>query len=99
MSKTLYAKIWDAHAILEGDDGQTLLHVSRHFIQDGSNHAFEFLQNRGLGVRHPDQVFATPDHGVPSWSHTSPRSPSPTSGAWSTADAQHRQIRHRPFRA
>jgi 3-isopropylmalate/(R)-2-methylmalate dehydratase large subunit len=69
MSKTLYQKIWDAHSILEADDGQTLLYVTRHFVQDGSNHAFEFLQDRGLGVRRPDQVFATPDHGVPSSSH------------------------------
>ena len=69
MSKTLYQKIWDAHSILEADGGQTLLHVTRHLIQDGSNHAFEFLRSRGLGVRRPDQVFATPDHGVPSRSH------------------------------
>jgi len=69
MSKTLYEKIWNAHAIFEGADGQTLLHVGRHIIHDGSSHAFEFLQNRGLRVRRPNQVFATPDHGVPSNSH------------------------------
>ena len=69
MSRTLYEKIWDAHAIVQGEDGQTLLHVARHFAQDGSCHAFEFLQGRGLAVRHPDQVFATPDHGVPTKSH------------------------------
>ena len=66
MSKTLYEKIWDAHTILEGEDGQTLLHVARHFVQDGSSPAFERLQDRGLGVRRPDQTFATPDHGVSS---------------------------------
>src|SRR5258706_14938647 len=69
MSKTMYEKIWDAHAILEGEGGQTLLHVGRHFIQDGSYHAFEFLKSRGLAVRKPDQVFATPDHGVSSTGH------------------------------
>lgn len=66
MSKTMYQKIWDAHAILEGEGGQTLLHVGRHLAQDGSCHAFEFLQDRGLGVRRPDQVFAMPDHAAPS---------------------------------
>src|SRR5882757_7533959 len=66
MSKTLYEKIWDAHAILQGDDGQTLLHVARHIVQDGSNHAFEALRQRNLSVRRPDQMFATPDHAVPS---------------------------------
>ncbi len=66
MSKTLYEKIWDAHTILQGEDGQTLLHVGRHLAQDGSCHAFEFLQDRGLVVRRPDQVFAMPDHAAPS---------------------------------
>jgi 3-isopropylmalate/(R)-2-methylmalate dehydratase large subunit len=70
MSKTMYEKIWDTHAILHGDNGQTLLHVTRHLAHDGSCHAFDFLQARGLTVRRPDQVFATPDHGVSSTSHT-----------------------------
>jgi 3-isopropylmalate/(R)-2-methylmalate dehydratase large subunit len=69
MSKTLYGKIWEAHSILEGPDGQTLLHVARHIAHDGSYHAFEFLRERGLTVRCPDQMFATPDHGVSSRSH------------------------------
>ncbi|UVH60625.1 3-isopropylmalate dehydratase large subunit [Variovorax paradoxus] len=69
MNKTLYDKIWNAHAITQGDDGQTLLHVARHLAHDGSGHAFDFLQARGLGVRRPDQVFATPDHGVSTRSH------------------------------
>jgi len=69
MNETLYDKIWNSHAIVQGDDGQTLLHVARHLAHDGSCHAFEFLQARGLRVRRPDQVFATPDHGVPSASH------------------------------
>lgn len=65
MGRTLYEKIWQRHTIREGEDGQTLLHVTRHFVHDGSNHAFAFLDARGLGVRRPDQIFATPDHGVP----------------------------------
>jgi len=69
VSKTLYEKIWNTHAILQGEDGQTLLHVARHIAHDGSSHAFEFLEDRGLTVRRPDQVFATPDHGVSSQSH------------------------------
>jgi 3-isopropylmalate/(R)-2-methylmalate dehydratase large subunit len=69
MGRTLYEKIWDAHRIVEGDDGQTLLHVARHLVHDGSVHAFEFLRDRGLKVRRPDQVFATPDHGVSTLVH------------------------------
>ena len=77
MGKTLYEKIWDAHAILQGDDGQTLLHVARHMAHDGSGHAFEFLQDRGLTVRRPDQTFATPDHGSCRGATTSPPSTDP----------------------
>src|SRR5947207_756743 len=69
LMKTLYEKIWDAHRILDADDGQTLLHVARHLVHDGSVHAFSFLAKRGLKVRRPDQAFATPDHGVPTRTH------------------------------
>jgi 3-isopropylmalate/(R)-2-methylmalate dehydratase large subunit len=69
MAKTIYDKVWDAHTILEGEDGRTLVHVARHLAHDGSCHAFEFLRERQLRVRRPDQVFATPDHGVPTGSH------------------------------
>jgi 3-isopropylmalate/(R)-2-methylmalate dehydratase large subunit len=69
MGRTLQQKIWDAHRIVESEDGQTLLHVARHLVHDGSVHAFEFLRDRGLKVRRPDQVFATPDHGVSTLVH------------------------------
>ena len=67
--KTLFQKIWDDHLIHEEEDGRCLLHVSRHFAHDGSWHAFRFLKERGLKVRHPEQLFATPDHGVSTLSH------------------------------
>jgi 3-isopropylmalate/(R)-2-methylmalate dehydratase large subunit len=69
MGRTLYEKIWEAHEILASDDGQVLLHVARHLVHDGSVHAFEFLRDRGLKVRRPDQIFATPDHGVSTLVH------------------------------
>jgi 3-isopropylmalate/(R)-2-methylmalate dehydratase large subunit len=77
MGKTLYEKIWQAHAIVEGHDGQTLLHVARHLVHDGSVHAFEFLADRGLKVRRPDQIFATPDHGVSTLIHQVEAIPDP----------------------
>lgn len=67
--QTMFAKIWQRHLICEDGDGRSLLHVSRHFAHDGSWHAFSFLQSRGLPVRHPDQLFTTPDHGVSTLSH------------------------------
>ena len=66
--RTLLQKIWDDHLILE-EDGQCLLMVGRHLGHDGSYHAFGVLDERGLALRHPDQFFATPDHGVSTRSH------------------------------
>lgn len=67
--QTMFEKIWNAHLILEDGDGRSLLHVSRHLAHDGSWHAFTFLEGRGLALRRPDQMFATPDHGVSTLSH------------------------------
>ncbi|HKX08995.1 MAG TPA: 3-isopropylmalate dehydratase large subunit [Stellaceae bacterium] len=64
-TRTLLDKIWDRHAIVQRDDGQTLLYIDRHFIHDGSRRAFEVLGERGLKVRRPDRTFGTPDHYVP----------------------------------
>lgn len=47
------------------DDGQNLLFIDRHLVQDGSAPAFEMLRQRGLTVRRPDLATATADHYVP----------------------------------
>jgi 3-isopropylmalate/(R)-2-methylmalate dehydratase large subunit len=44
--RTLFDKVWDAHTVVERDDGQTLLYVDRHYIHDGSRHAFEVLEEK-----------------------------------------------------
>jgi 3-isopropylmalate/(R)-2-methylmalate dehydratase large subunit len=62
---TLFDKIWREHVVLEREDGQALLYVDSHFLQDGSAPAFEMLRQRGLKPRVPDRAFATPDHYVP----------------------------------
>ena len=67
---TLFDKIWDRHAILTSDDGQTLLHIDRHLLTDGSFHAFNMLAANGYPVRRPDQTFAVPDHYVPTRGRT-----------------------------
>src|SRR5579859_7118671 len=66
--RTLLDKIWDRHAIVQRDDGQTLLYIDRHLIHDGSRRAFEVLGERGLKVSRPDRTFGTPDHYVPTTS-------------------------------
>jgi 3-isopropylmalate/(R)-2-methylmalate dehydratase large subunit len=62
---TLFDKIWRSHVVLEREDGQSLLYVDSHFLQDGSAPAFEMLRQRGLRPRVPERAFATPDHYVP----------------------------------
>jgi 3-isopropylmalate/(R)-2-methylmalate dehydratase large subunit len=63
--QTLFDKIWNKHVILDREDGQTLLYVDSHFLQDGSAPAFEMLRQRGIKPRVPERAFGTPDHYVP----------------------------------
>ena len=63
--RTLYEKVWDAHAVAQGPGGRTLLYIDRHLLHDGSFHAFAALKAAGRKVRRPDAGFATPDHYVP----------------------------------
>ena len=60
--QTLFARIWQRHAIAELGDGFTLLHVDRHVVPELNGAAFEDLARRGLMVRNPELTFATPDH-------------------------------------
>jgi 3-isopropylmalate/(R)-2-methylmalate dehydratase large subunit len=66
--RTLFEKIWQSHAVVEREDGQTLLYIDRHLVHDGSGRAFEILAGRGLKVARPDRTFAVPDHYVPTTS-------------------------------
>jgi 3-isopropylmalate/(R)-2-methylmalate dehydratase large subunit len=68
--QTLFEKIWRRHAIEEREDGQTLLYVDCHLLQDGSAPAFQMLRDRGLEPRTPARAFATPDHYVPTDART-----------------------------
>lgn len=61
---TMFEKIWREHAVVERDDGYTLLYIDRHLMHDGSAMGFVKLRERGLKVRQPKKSFATPDHYV-----------------------------------
>jgi 3-isopropylmalate/(R)-2-methylmalate dehydratase large subunit len=74
---TLLDKLWARHRILEREDGQTLLYVDRHYLQDGSAPAFEMLRQRGLKPRVPQRTFAVPDHYVPTDSRDIAAMPDP----------------------
>lgn len=64
-ARTMLDRIWAHHAITERDDGQTLLYIDRHLVQDGSAPAFEMLRQRGLKTRTPARTFSVADHYVP----------------------------------
>ncbi|RQW41723.1 MULTISPECIES: 3-isopropylmalate dehydratase large subunit [unclassified Novosphingobium] len=64
--RTLFEKIWDAHAILELDDGSWLLQIDRHLVNEvTSPQAFEGLRIARRRLPHPELTIAVADHNVP----------------------------------
>jgi 3-isopropylmalate/(R)-2-methylmalate dehydratase large subunit len=63
--ETLFDKLWAAHEIVRRDDGEALLWVDRHYVHEGSFHAFSRLAERGASVAEPGLTFAVADHYVP----------------------------------
>ena len=61
---TLFEKIWSRHAILDREDGTTLLSIDRHLCHEGSFHAFDKLKAQARVVRRPDLTVAIADHYV-----------------------------------
>ncbi|MFL5165282.1 MAG: aconitase family protein, partial [Microvirga sp.] len=62
---TLFDKLWRSHEVVTREDGATLLWVDRHFVHEGSFHAFDQLKALGAGVARPDLTFGIADHYVP----------------------------------
>jgi 3-isopropylmalate/(R)-2-methylmalate dehydratase large subunit len=62
---TLVDKLWASHEIVRREDGMSLLWVDRHYVHEGSFHAFSRLAERGAAVAEPDLTFAVADHYVP----------------------------------
>jgi 3-isopropylmalate/(R)-2-methylmalate dehydratase large subunit len=62
-ARTLFDKLWDSHVIATREDGEALLWVDRHFVHEGSHHAFRKLEEKGRGVAEPSLGVA--DHYVP----------------------------------
>ncbi len=63
--KTLFDKLWGSHVIVEREDGEALLWVDRHFVHEGSHHAFRSVDARGERVAEPALTFGVADHYVP----------------------------------
>ena len=66
MGKTLFEKIWDAHVIVEKENGPSLIYIDRHLVHEvTSPQAFDGLRMNNRRVRRPDLTIATMDHNVP----------------------------------
>lgn len=64
--RTVYDKIWDAHAVAERGDGMTILYIDRHLLHEvTSPQAFEGLRLAGREPWRRGANLATPDHNVP----------------------------------
>src|ERR1051325_10909588 len=63
--RTLIDKLWAAHEIVCREDGQSLLWVDRHYVHEGSFHAFSKLAERRATVAEPGLTFGVADHYVP----------------------------------
>jgi len=63
--QTIIDKLWSAHEIVRRDDGESLLWVDRHYVHEGSFHAFSKLAERRGTVAEPGLTFGVADHYVP----------------------------------
>ena len=64
--KTLYDKLWDAHVVRSNPDGNTLIYIDRHLVNEvTSPQAFEGLKLAGRALWRSDANLATADHNVP----------------------------------
>jgi 3-isopropylmalate/(R)-2-methylmalate dehydratase large subunit len=63
--QTLFDKLWASHEIARREDGATLLWVDRHYVHEGSFHAFSQMKARGRTLAEPTLTFGVADHYVP----------------------------------
>jgi len=62
---SLFDRIWAEHEIRTNGSGESLLWVDRHYVHEGSFHAFSQLSERGLAVAQPSLTVGVADHYVP----------------------------------
>jgi 3-isopropylmalate/(R)-2-methylmalate dehydratase large subunit len=63
--RALFDKLWDDHVVVERPSGDALLWIDRHFVHEGSFHAFNQLEARGGNVAETGLTFGVADHYVP----------------------------------
>jgi 3-isopropylmalate/(R)-2-methylmalate dehydratase large subunit len=71
--QTLYDKVWAQHVVKNYDDGDSLLYIDRHLVQEVSSpQAFAGLIAESRAVRRPDAHIAVADHAVPTRFRSAP---------------------------
>jgi 3-isopropylmalate/(R)-2-methylmalate dehydratase large subunit len=71
--RTLLAKLWDRHVVVERPGMPTVLYVDLHLVHEvTSPQAFAGLAERRLKVRRPDLTLATVDHSIPTHDRSLP---------------------------
>ncbi|MBO9578395.1 MAG: 3-isopropylmalate dehydratase large subunit [Microbacteriaceae bacterium] len=65
--RTLAEKIWDAHVVKKGEQGEPdLIYIDLHLVHEvTSPQAFDGLRQAGRGLRRLDLTIATEDHNTP----------------------------------
>ncbi len=72
--RTLFAKLWDRHVVVEQPGLPTVLYIDLHLVHEvTSPQAFAGLAARRLKVRRPDLTLATVDHSIPTHDRSLPR--------------------------
>lgn len=66
-ARTLYDKIWDAHAVhTDPASGESLIYIDLHLIHEVTTpQAFAGLKSAGRKVRRPELTLAVADHNTP----------------------------------
>ena len=73
MARTLFDKVWDAHAVNVIEGGSTQLYIDRHYCHEVTTpQAFDGLRRRGLKVFRPERTICSPDHNVPTMHQDQP---------------------------
>lgn len=70
--RSLFEKLWDSHVIATREDGASLVWVDRHYLQEGSFHAFNKMRAKGEAVARPDLTVGIADHYVPTRGRSGP---------------------------
>lgn len=71
-SQTLIDKLWRMHEIVRREHGASLLWVDRHYVHEGSFHAFSQMKARGRTIAEPELTFGVADHYVPTRGRSGP---------------------------